>query len=213
MSLQITIDAAAEPVTLAEVKARLNLTSTADDAKITQQITVARQFAEKVTRRSLAYKTYTLFMRRFPYITVPIHLPVPPLVSVNSINYLDETYTSQLWPGPGAIAPLVPEYVVAPMQSPGLIYLAQNVIYPCTARVPGAVQINFSSGYSVAGAPAGTPPIPGPVAEAIRQLTVHIYEHPEAVVSESMKELPLALREFLRSFAFHYDERSLELWG
>jgi uncharacterized phiE125 gp8 family phage protein len=213
MSLQITTDAVAEPVTLAEVKARLNLTSTADDAKITQQITVARQFAEKVTRRSLAYKTYTLFLKRFPYPTAPLHLPAPPLVTVNSINYLDDTWTSQLWPGPGAQAPLVPEYAVAPMQSPGLIYPAQNFIYPCTARVPGAVQVSFSSGYNVAGAPTGTPPIPGPVAEAIRQLTIHMYEHPEAVTAESMKELPLALREFLRNFAFHYDERSVELWG
>ena len=193
MSLQITTPPSAEPVTVDEVKARLRLTTTADDATIALQITAAREFAEKVTRRSLCVKSYAYILDRFPYPHEPIRVPVPPLIQITGITYLDETLTSQTW-DPA-------EYFVAGKQSPGLIVPVPGLIYPATARVPGAVEVDFTAGYGFPGA-AGPPIIPaGPVCpehlkEGVRQLTVHIYEHPEAVTSEGLKEAPLALMSF-----------------
>jgi uncharacterized phiE125 gp8 family phage protein len=195
MSLQIITPPAAEPVTVAEVKARLRLTNAVDDAMIASHITAAREFAEKVTRRSLAYKSFAFFMDGFPCPSDPIRVPVPPLIAVSAIKYLDATLTQQTWDAA--------EYFVAAMQSPALIVAKPGFIYPCAGPVPGAVEIDFTAGYGYAGDAQAQPPIaPGPVCpehlkEGIRQLAVHIYAHPQAVTSEGLKEAPLALMALL----------------
>jgi len=201
MALQITTPPPTEPVTTAEVKARLRLTTTADDSTIASNIVSAREYAEKVTRRSLAYKSYAYFLDRFPCPGDPIRLPVPPLISVTAIKYFDSTLTLQTWDAA--------EYFVAPMQSPGLIITKPGFIYPCPGDVPGAVEIDFASGYGYLGDAQATPPIAaGPVCpehlkEGIRQLAVHIYEHPSAVTPEGLKEAPLALMSFFLSNKFY----------
>jgi uncharacterized phiE125 gp8 family phage protein len=191
MSLQITAPPTVEPVTVAEVKARLRLSSTADDTTIASNIKSAREFAEKVTRRSLAAKTYAYFMNDFPGTKEPIRVPMPPLISVTAIKYFDSTLTQQTWDAS--------EYFVAAMQSPGLIVPKTGFIYPCPASVPGAVEVDFIAGYDfpeTGDLPAG-PVCPEHLREGIRQLAVHIYEHPSAVTSEGLKEAPLALMSFL----------------
>lgn len=193
MSLQITAPPTVEPVTLEEVKARLRLTTAADDGTILGHIVAAREFAEKVTRRSLTVKTYAFYMDRFPYPHEPIRVPVPPLVQVTAVKYLDSSLTQQTWD------PV--EYFVASNQSPGLIVPKPGLIYPSTGMVPGAVEVDFTAGYGYAGT-SGPPIVPPSSAcpehlkEGIRQLAVHIYEHPEAVTSEGLKEAPLALMSF-----------------
>jgi uncharacterized phiE125 gp8 family phage protein len=181
MSLQIKTPPTVEPVTLDEVKARLRLTTTADDDSITGHITAAREFAEKVSRRSLTVKAYAFFMDRFPHPYEPISLPAPPLVSVTAVKYLDESLTSQTWDPT--------EYFVASNNVPALIVPKPGLIYPATGRVPGAVEVDFTAGY--------TNDCPEHLKEGIRQLAVHIYDHPEAVTSEGLKEAPLALMTFL----------------
>lgn len=178
MSLQIIEAPATEPVTVAEVKARLRLTTAADDTLLGQAIRAAREFAEKVTRRSLVAKSYAYIMDRFPYPGEPIRVPAPPLVSVTTIKYLDGALVWQTWDAA--------EYFVAAKQIPGLIVPKPNCTYPAPANVPGAVEVSFT---------AGADPMEH-VKEGIRQLAVHIYEHPEAITSEGLKEAPLALMSF-----------------
>ena len=184
MSLQIVTPPTVEPVTLDEVKARLRLTSTADDATISQQITAAREYAEKVTRRSLNVKSYAYFLDRFPYPHEPLRVPVPPLLSVTAIKYYDETLTEQTL--------ATAEYWVAGQQIPALICPTPGNIWPPTARVPGAVEIDFNAGYGsvdTQGNPNG-PAIPQHICEGIRQLAIHLYEHPETVTAEGLKSIP-----------------------
>jgi uncharacterized phiE125 gp8 family phage protein len=181
MSLQIKTPPTVEPVTLVEVKQRLRLTTTDDDAAITGHIVAAREFAEKVSRRSLAVKSYAYGMDRFPHPYEPIVLPAPPLVSVTAVKYLDEALTQQTWDPT--------EYYVASNNVPALIVPKPGLIYPSTGRVPGAVEVDFDGGFTPAQCPEH-------LKEGIRQLAVHIYEHPEAVTSEGLKEAPLALMSF-----------------
>lgn len=193
MSLQIITGPTAEPITLTEVKARLRLTDTIDDATITALIPVAREYAEKMTRRSIAFKTYAAFFDSFPDLCKPIRVPAPPLIAVTAIKYLDSTLTQQTW-DPS-------EYYVAYMQVPGLIVPTPLNVYPCPAVVPGAVEVDFTAGYGYAGT-TGPPVIPpGPVCpehlkEGIRQLVVYLYEHPDTVTSEGLKEAPVSFRSF-----------------
>jgi uncharacterized phiE125 gp8 family phage protein len=181
MSLQVTTPPTAEPITLDEVKARLRLTTSNDDTTILQQITAAREYAEKLTGLSLAAKSYLQTMDRFPHPYDPIRLMRPPLLSVTSVTYLDCTLTSQTW-DPS-------EYYVAANNVPALIVPKPGIVYPDTGRVPGAVAVAFLTGADC----------PEMLKEGIRQLTVHIYEHPDAVTSEGLKEAPLALTAFFNS--------------
>jgi uncharacterized phiE125 gp8 family phage protein len=181
LSLSITAGPASEPVSVAEVKQALRLTTSADDSVITRNIKAAREFAEKETRRSLAAKSYLLSVDRFPYPHEPIRLPVPPLVSVTSIKFLDSTLTQQTWDSA--------EYFIADKQVPALIVPKPGFVYPSPVFVPGAVEIAFISGVDPS----------EHIKEGIRQLAVHIYEHPEAINSEGLKEAPLALIYFFRA--------------
>lgn len=184
MSLKIVTPPSAEPVTVAEVKARLRLTSTADDATIAVQITAAREFAEKITRQSLALKSYKLLLDCFPWPHEPIRLPVPPLISVTAITYFDSVLNPQTWDSSEYGV-----YNIGFVPAGGLIKPLPGFIYPVTGQVPGAVEIDFTAGAAP----------PEHVKEGIRQLTVHIYSHPEAVTSEGLKEAPLSLTSFFEA--------------
>jgi uncharacterized phiE125 gp8 family phage protein len=113
MSLIVEVQPSAEPVTVQEVKDELRLSGTIDDAMISRKITAAREFAEKITRRSLVYKGYVNYLDRFPSPGQPIRVPAPPLISVTSVLYLDTALNTQTWDSA--------EYFVASKQSPGLI--------------------------------------------------------------------------------------------
>jgi uncharacterized phiE125 gp8 family phage protein len=190
MSLQIEPTTITEPVTLAALKARMKLTSTADDTQLTGIITQAREIAERVSRRCLAYKSLAYTMDRFPYPHEPIRVPVPPLISLTSITFFDETVTEQ------TLDPS--EYWVAAQQIPALIAPKPGIVWPPTARLPGAVTLNFTAGYNYPGAAAvgSTPAIPpGPAlpvswANNIMDLAVFIYENAGVRVPESLVQIP-----------------------
>jgi uncharacterized phiE125 gp8 family phage protein len=185
MSLQILTPPSAEPVTVDEVKAvlRMSVTNTADDAMIAGNIVAAREQAEKVTRRSLASKSYLLSLDKFPSPGERFILPVPPLVSVESIKYLDSSLTQQTW-DPA-------EYFLALNQTPGVIVPKPGQIYPCAVLVPGAVEVRFTAGQYDRES----------VRQAIRQIAAFYYDHPELVTStrENDTELPHNAMSVLRA--------------
>lgn len=177
-----------EPVTLAEVKAELRLTSTADDALITSLISTAREQAEAITHRSLALKTYQVYLDHFPPPTEPIRLPAAPLVSVTSIEYLDSTLAWQTWSAA--------EYRVSEVQEPGLVMYKSGFIYPSPECVPWPVRVNMTAGYDAAN-PTVEPTIPSRFKRGIIRLAIHFYEHPETISTEAYKELPLGIKTLL----------------
>jgi uncharacterized phiE125 gp8 family phage protein len=184
MSTGIIAQPNAEPVTLAEVKARLRMTATADDALISSLIPTARTFAEKICGYSLASKAYTYSTRGFPWPHISIRLPVPPVSAVTSVTYLDCEGNIQTW-DPS-------EYMIGLTQIPAVIRPRPGFIYPETLHEPDidAVFIQFQAGPATGalGLDFST------IYEAIRQLTIHFYTHPEAVNSEDLKEMPLGIQ-------------------
>ena len=165
----------AEPVSLDEVKDRLRLTSTDDDAAITTYISAAREHAERVSRRSLAPKTYAQILDRFPFHNEPIRLTNPPVTGVTAIKYLDSTLTSQTWDPT--------EYFLAASQSPALIIPKPGNTYPATARVPGAVEVDFTTGPDADDLPVSWK-------QNIIELAVFIYDHPGEIVPASLVTIP-----------------------
>lgn len=187
MSLQIVTPPTAEPVTIDEVKARLRLTTTADDALILQLITTARVFAEAAIKKSIVSKGYSTTLERFPWPTECIRLPVGPVSAVTSIMYMDPVGIWQTWPAA--------TYLVGLQQLPAVILPVQGAGYPETYQAPGlnVVVINFNAGPATGALALAM----DPYLEATRQLAAHFYSHPDAVNAENLKEMPLGIRSLL----------------
>jgi uncharacterized phiE125 gp8 family phage protein len=104
-----------------------------------------------VLGRALISQTWEQRLDRFPIAAWPslvfcstITIPLPPLVSVAYIKYIDVDGVEQTWP--------TTEYTVDYPRSQ--IHLAFEKTWPVTRVVPNAVTIRFVSGYSVNTLPA-----------------------------------------------------------
>lgn len=185
------VDAPIEPLTLADAKNWLRVEIADDDALIADLITAARLECEAINNRSFINTQWMLTLDYFPPYSsrytsllppaivgpmsdrnywlnlsdVAIGLPMPPLVTVDSITYVDPNGTTQtLDPTPSA------NKVTISAGTPGQITPFYGTIFPVTQPVLSAVNITFTCGY---GPTAAT--VPRNVVQAIRFLTSHYY--------------------------------------
>lgn len=125
-----------EPVTLDEAKANMRVTNSAEDTLITSLIVVAREYAELAENRAYIEQTITGKMDRFPLF---IKLPRSPLMTVESINYIDTAGDSQTLS--------TDVYAVDTISEPGEITLKHGQSWPVTQRIHHAVTIVYTAGY------------------------------------------------------------------
>lgn len=163
-----------EPITLADAKSHLHVTATFDDSYINLLISCARQYVENVMRRALVSQEWRLSLKNWPgrdflgsqgLATNPnqfdannhIKIPLPPLLSVTSINYIDTSGNLYTMPIGGYVPPVEGEpsnlalpggYNVFTDFEPGRIYLPFSEIWPTVILLPGApIQITFVAGF------------------------------------------------------------------
>jgi uncharacterized phiE125 gp8 family phage protein len=142
MGLTLIAAPSVEPVTLDEAKLHCRVYGTDDDTLITALIVSARQQAEARTARVLVTQQWRLDLECFP--ADGIDIPLPPLVSVQSITYLD---------GDGVRQTLVAsEYEVITNETPGAVLPAYGKSWPSCRVTPGSVQVSFTAGYGAAAA-------------------------------------------------------------
>lgn len=206
-ALSVVTPPASEPVLLADAKAYARINTAADDALVTDLITGAREYLETFCRRQFMLATWLLTLDRFPIYydwyeyspyqnTAPyqsasqwqtqnlIRLPKPPLVSIDSIQYIDDT---------GVLQTLDPsQYTVDVKSTPGRLSPAFGVFWPGTQAEIDAVQIQFQAGY------VSPTPLPARVRIAIKRLVAHWYQNREDV-GKPMNELPLGVRNLAQS--------------
>lgn len=144
--LELVTPPTVEPLTVAEVRERLHIGTTADDVRLGWLITQARIWAERVTNRQLLPATWRVY---YPGFCGSLIVPKPPLRSVTAITYVD---------GTGATQTLTPtSYVVSAPGGPtagyGVIDPAPSVAWPVTQAVRRAVTITFEAGYDLAACP------------------------------------------------------------
>lgn len=120
-----------EPVTLAEAKAYIRVTTTAEDAKITGMIPRARLWVEDHTGLALDQRTFTEY--RSPDTNGVIRLARGPLVSVTSVTYNDSAGVSQSY---------TPRIFVP---SPNII-AAADTAWP-SPRLGEQLKITYTAGY------------------------------------------------------------------
>jgi uncharacterized phiE125 gp8 family phage protein len=127
MDWLVTTPPAIEPVTLAEMKNHLKISSsvTTDDSLISSLIKAAREWCEGFQNRAYIEQSITLKMDAFYDV---LQLPRSPLISVTSVKYLDVFTNCE----------------------PGEIRLAYAKTWPSTYSIRHAVRIIYKAGYKAA---------------------------------------------------------------
>ena len=131
---------AALPLSLVEAKKHLRVDTSDDDAAVTAQLFAAVNSVESHIWRKLIVATLQLTLRKFPVVNNRILLPVPPLVSVDSITYTDDDDTLQTL--------ATSAYNVVSYEDPGSIEPVYGTNWPTIRSKPGGVTITFKAGYA-----------------------------------------------------------------
>ena len=173
--LTLITDATVEPVTLADAKNYLRLEITNDDSVISDLITTARQQVEADCNRSFISTTWEQRFDNFwnaqtpwkgrPLYQVPyyqLNLFRPPLISVSSITYYDQS---------GNLQTLDPSQYTVCTGTPGFITSLPSQLFPYTqAGRPEAVRVTFLGGYGT-----DATHVPSAAKQATRLLVYHWY--------------------------------------
>lgn len=205
---------AVEPVTLIQAKAHLRITWTEDDAYVTTLIAAARRYCEAAAKRTFVNTVYAMVDDAFPFSVNPINrqvrefygqfsspqgavfpgvmamnagviqFPRAPLVSVQSVNYIDASGNPQTWASSN--------YTLV-TGSPGRMQPVFGQIWPVTLPVIGSVSITFTAGYS-----ADASLVRETDQQAVLLMLGHLWENREAVTLDGTPcPVPLTLDALL----------------
>jgi uncharacterized phiE125 gp8 family phage protein len=156
-----------EPLTLAEAKSHLRITHSSEDDYITSLVQASRLQVERDSWRAIVRGSRVATLTDFPPGSDPIYLPSPPLVSVESVVYLDGNGDEQSVEG----------FRVDATHEPGLIVPAYGESWPETRAGVGAVTITFTAGYADG-------EVPEDIQHVIRLKLSELYENRSPAVSE-----------------------------
>lgn len=190
-NLKRTVDPPDDPITPTEVKEQSRIDTLADDALLDRLIKAATSTIDGPYGIGLCLveQTWELTLDRFP---IAFQLPLYPIQSVESIQYVDENGDEQ------TLASSV--YRVDTHSNPARITLAWNQTWPSARLVSNAVTVTFKAGY----APDGSSPtdyranIPADLRQALLLLTAYWYDNRETVnVGNIVNEMPFAVNAIL----------------
>ena len=155
------------PILLADARAHLRITSTAEDTIITELCKLATEIAENRLARRLITQTWEQYHDEFPNDDF-IEIKYPPLQSITSIKYYDEDNVLQTLSSAN--------YVVNIIKDPGRVRLIQGETFPSTYTKDNAVIIKFVCGYGTA-----YTNIPHSIFAALKLLISYFFENREAL--------------------------------
>jgi hypothetical protein len=217
---------ASEPVTLAEVKAQLDVDLGLRDAELNDTITAAREYVELTCRRALVTQTWELVLDRFAN-EDPLSIPARPLFSSLSssippwwygIDYLSEPWSVARYrpwielpfgalasvgsvtyvDQGGTLQTLTPvtDYAVDAVHVPGRVYPAPLKSWPVPRAQWDAVKVQYIVGDAVNSVPKS---IKQAVMLLIRAMWRHGTDAPAAAQSISFSfEALLAPHRIMR---------------
>jgi uncharacterized phiE125 gp8 family phage protein len=156
MLLRLITPPAAEPLSLAELKADLRVDHSDHDASLTRFLAEARSWVERRTQRAFLTQTWEAVLDVFP--RYEIELPLLPVQSITSVKYDDVDDVEQT-------LVLDTDYRFAN----GRVYPVEA--WPSTfAQGSNTVRIRFVAGYATAAE------IPRPLISAVRLKVTELYE-------------------------------------
>ena len=183
MGLALITPPTSQPITLEDLAGHARWEIDVDTfPRLTSALVAAVSFSEWWTRRQFISAAYRLKIAAF---SDPIELPRAPLVSVESIKYIDDAGVEQV------LATTV--YEVDTTLEPGRIRRKYEQDWPDVRNQADAVTIDFTSGWANAAA------VPDTLRHAIRLLAAHYIENPQAMAAIRSQEIPYGVRALLDS--------------
>jgi len=175
----------AELVTLDQAKAHLREDSDEFDDYIAACIAAAVGHLDGysgVLGRALAEQTWVLHLDRFPI--GPLRLPLPPLLAVESIAYIDTA---------GAAQTLSASVYKVLAGERATLELAYGQSWPATRAESRAVSITYSCGWEAPAGGAAWPAKLGPVIAAIKLMVGDLYAARETYVTGTIAaQIPMS---------------------
>lgn len=173
-------------VSLADMKAHLRVDYSDDNQLITDLTAAATEHLdgkEGILGRALLEQTWELRMDRFPR---EIRIPLPPLISVDKVQYLDSNASRV------TIDPSV--YVVTGEGGRGVIHLVAGACWPVVPlHHPERAIVQFTAGYEDG--------VPAPIKSAIKLLVGSLYQNREhLVIGQTAIVLPWAVEALLQRY-------------
>jgi uncharacterized phiE125 gp8 family phage protein len=166
------------PVTLAEARDHLNMTSTSKDALISIYIEAATAHLDGwsgILGRCMVTQTWRLDLDCFP--ACDIRLPFPDVQSV-TVAYTDEAGATQTLASSN--------YHLVQDERGSALMLADGAAWPGTDVIPNAVRVTMVCGYGAAAA------VPAALKAAVLLHVGHLFANREAVGDGGLAALPLA---------------------
>jgi uncharacterized phiE125 gp8 family phage protein len=183
MGLTLLSAPASEPVSIAEMRNYLKLETSEDDVLLAALISASREKAEVWTGRAFLSQQWKYTLDAFPCNGV-IYLPYPPLISVDSVKYIDVGGTLT------AVSSSV--YEVDSNSTQARIKPVWNQFWQPTGYSLNAVQVTFTCGYS----PASL--LPSSIKQAIKYMAANMYEQRLPVLSGTIAvEMPQSVIDLL----------------
>lgn len=182
MSLSLITAPTQDPVSLAEARAQCKVEVSEDDVLIVGYLLAARQYVETYTRRALITQTWDQAADDFG---TEIVLRKPPVQSVTSVKYLDESGIEQTL--------ATDQYrLIVRDTGESVVIPAYNVTWPAPRPVEMAVTVRFVAGY-------GSSPsaIPETIRQAILLLVAHWYKNREMSAAANLSEIPMGVDALL----------------
>lgn len=181
MKLNLLSESSTEPVTVAEFRIYLRMgstDSTSEDGLLTSFLSVARQKAENITRRSLVSQTWRLTLDEFPHwdTELPRAAPLSTTSTAVIITFVTDTTagTSTTLSSTG--------YAVDSASTPARIYPSYQNDWPSNVRDDdNAVTIQYITGYST---------VPEPIKNWIKMVAADLYENRQGLVEAQTYRIP-----------------------
>lgn len=138
MSLRVITRPNLEPVTVDDVKLHTRIDSDIEDSLLQTWITSAREQAEDFQRRAYISQVLELSFDEFP--KLPLSLPRCPVISIESISYID--YQNNV------VTMALTDFILDTDSEPARIDHAYSKSWPCvTLRSINSVKIRYTAGY------------------------------------------------------------------
>lgn len=184
------------PVSVQDVKNWGKIDTDADDALI-QRFCLDPAIAyldgrDGVSGLALEQQTWDLKLDAFPCGAGAIRVPLPPLISVTSISYVDEAGNSQTLSAS--------RYRVDTASRPGRIEIAYGDSWPSARSVVGAVAVRFVCGHALAEGSPTESGVPDNVKMAVIALALHYYENRARIADARQSQVPRHVEAMIDAF-------------
>jgi uncharacterized phiE125 gp8 family phage protein len=167
MALVLTAAPAAQPISLAEVKAHLRIDASEEDALLATLIVAARMFVERTLGVALITQGWSYFLDFWPP-SGCLTLPIAPVQDITAVTVHDGAS--------GATEFDAASYAVDVLSAPARVVL-KGAVPPVASRVLNAFEIAFTAGYG-----DEAEDVPAPIRHALTLLVAHWFERREPVV-------------------------------